>query len=100
MKAKQTKVQCENLIYKYLLREGWLPPGTTKRNWRNVQIGQLGIDVPALPSDPHLQKRRAALDIQDMFEELSSKLTSVLPELKKKSNTLLVLAHRCFEKQV
>ena len=98
--AKLTKVQCENLIYVYLLHEGWLPPGTTKRNWRSVEIGNLGIDDPPLPSDPHLQKKRAALDIQKFFEVLGSKLTSILPELKKKTNTLLMLAHRCYEKQV
>jgi hypothetical protein len=64
-----------------------------------VKLTELGIDDPPLPSDPHLQKRRAALDLRDLFEMLGSRLASPVIQLKKKSMTLLELAEWCFSNQ-
>lgn len=97
--ARLNRVQCENVVYRYFLREGWLPPGTTTRTWREVKVSDLGMDDPPLPSDRNLQKRRVSLDLQDLFEMLGGSIGSPLSQLKKKNLKLVEFARWCFENQ-
>ncbi|MCK4414955.1 MAG: hypothetical protein KAY32_15580 [Candidatus Eisenbacteria sp.] len=97
--AMLNKNRCKNFVYQFFLTEGWLPPGTTPKNWSAVTIGELGIDDPPLPSDPHLQKRRVALDLQNFFALLGGKLPSPLSQLKRRSLTLGGFADWCHANQ-
>lgn len=97
--AKITKGQSRSLVYRYLLTEGWLPPGTNEQTWGDVKLGDLAMDDPPLPGSPHAQKTGAALDIQNLFVVLGSGIPSPLAEIKKKSLTLHELADWCFENQ-
>jgi hypothetical protein len=96
---KLAKGQCRSLIYRYFLNEGWLPAGTTIQNWGTVTMGGMEIDDPPLPSDPHFQKKRIALDLQNLFIVLGSQVASPLSELKKATNTLADLAEWCHTNQ-
>lgn len=80
--------QCKNIVYFYFLDEGWLPGGTTPENWEAVKMADMEMDDPPLPSDPHLQKKRIALDLQKLFFQLGSQLASPLGELQTGSLTL------------
>jgi hypothetical protein len=86
--AKLSKNQSRSLVYRYLLNEGWLPPGTTRESWAEVTLADLALDDPALPAEPHLQKKRVALDLRSLFLMLGSDVPSPLAELKKKTTTL------------
>lgn len=97
--AKLKKNQVRSLVYRYLLNQGWLPPGTTPTSWPGVTIEELGIDDPALPSDPDLQKKRIALDLQELVATLGSQIPSPLPLLRKLSTTLGEFANAVFESQ-
>jgi hypothetical protein len=54
--AKLSLRACRGLVFRYFLREGWLPPGTTAATWKTVTMGDLAFDDPPLPSEPHFQK--------------------------------------------
>jgi len=95
-----TKNQCQTFIYRYFLRQGWLPPGTTRHNWGDVTMKMLYMDDPPLPSDPHYQKKKAALDLQDHFLTFGGGIESPLAQLKKPTLTLRELAEWCSENQV
>lgn len=97
--ATLTQAQSRSLIYRYFLNEGWLPAGTTPDTWQGVTMGDMEIDDPPLPSDPHFQKKRIALDLQNLFFVLGSPIASPLAELKKKTRTLAELADWCREHQ-
>jgi hypothetical protein len=86
--AKLKKNQSRALVYRYFLNEGWLPAGTTVESWPEVTLGDLGIDDPPLPSEPHLQSKRIKADLQGLFFVLGSKIPSPLADLKKKTMTL------------
>jgi hypothetical protein len=93
--ARFTPGQCRSLVYRYFLVEGWLPRGTTTANWRDVTIRRLQIDDPPLPSDQDLQKRRIALDLQNLFFVLGGELESPIEQLRDSSVTLGQLAQWC-----
>ena len=97
--AGVTKAQCRVVIYHLFLSEGWLPAGTTSSNWGEVTIGELQLDDPPLPSDPHFQKKKLALEFQAAFIRFASSIASPLSELKKSTETLAELAVWCFENQ-
>ena len=98
--AKLKKNTCRAIVYNQLLLDGWLPAGTTDTNWWNVTVGQLQLDDPPLPSDPHFQKKKLALELQAAFIRLNSALSSPLAQLKSSTQTLDDLAIWCFENQV
>lgn len=89
--------QCRSLIYRYLLNEGWLPRGTTTSSWRDVTLAEIDFDDPPLENDPHFQKKRVALDLQNLFFVLGSDLASPLGQLKRGESTLVDLADWCAE---
>jgi hypothetical protein len=91
--------QCKNTVFFYFLAEGWLPKGTTDATWESVTMADLGMDDPPLPSDPHLQKKRIALDLQNFFFILGSRLSSPLGELQTGSVTLGEFAEWCHSHQ-
>lgn len=88
MPGKLSLQQCKNIVYFYFLSEGWLPAGTTAENWEAVKMADMEMDDPPLPSDPHLQKKRISLDLQQMFFVFGSQLASPLGELQTGSLTL------------
>jgi hypothetical protein len=90
--ARFTPAQCRSLVYRYFLVEGWLPRGTTTVNWRDVTVRRLQIDDPPLPSDQDLQKRRIALDLQNLFFVFGGELESPIDQLRDGSGTLGQLA--------
>lgn len=94
--AKLTQQQCDRVTLRYFLLNGWLPQGTNDTNWKSVTMGQMGFDDPPLPSKPHLQKQRIALDLQDMFFMAGAKLKSPLARLRDNTETLGGLANWCF----
>ncbi len=91
--------QSRGVVYQYFLSEGWLPVGTTTQNWDQVKLGDMGIDDPALPSDPHMQKQRIALDLQRFFVVLGSSVASAKNFLKGKTKTLKELAEWLHQNQ-
>ena len=91
----QTRAVCRNIIYGYMLTEGWLPIGTTGSNWDSVTMADLQMDDPPLPGDPHLQKKRISAELQNIFSWLGVRLRSPLSELKKKTVTLGDFADWC-----
>jgi hypothetical protein len=93
--ATFTPTQCRSLVYRYFLVEGWLPKGTTTTNWRDVTIRRMQIDDPPLPSDQDLQKRRIALDLQNLFFVLGGELESPIDQLRDGAVTLSQLAQWC-----
>jgi hypothetical protein len=93
--ATFTPTQCRSLVYRYFLVEGWLPGGTTMDTWRDVTIAHMQIDDPPLPSDQDLQKRRIALDIQNLFFVLGSEVESPIEQLRDSTVTLKALAEWC-----
>ena len=97
--TKLSKNTCRSIVYNQLLLDGWLPPGTTETNFGSVTIGQLQLDDPALPSDPHFQKKKLALELQACFYRLDGSLPSPLAELKKSTSTLAELATWCYTNQ-
>ena len=97
---KLSKTQCDNLVFRYFLAEGWLPPGTTAKTWRAVTMGEMRFDDPPLPSSPDLQKSRIALDLQHTFFLLGSSLPDPTAQLKDGSLVLRDFAAWCFDQQV
>lgn len=95
-----SRKQARNLVDRYFHAEGWYPRGTAAGDWEDVTIAELGLDDPPLDSDPHVQKKRVALDLQKLFWMLGSGLASPLAELKKKTSTVGELADWCHENQV
>lgn len=93
--ASFTAAQCRSLVYRYFLVEGWLPRGTTADNWRDVTVRRMQIDDPPLPSDQDLQKRRIALDLQNLFFVLGSETESPIEQLRDGTVTLAGLAQWC-----
>lgn len=92
--------QARGIVYRFFLNEGWLPPGTTRQTWPEVTLGDLGMDDPPLQSDPHLQKRRIALDLQNFFfVAVGVRIPSPLERLMTSTLTLGELAQWCFENQ-
>jgi hypothetical protein len=59
----------------------------------------LQIDDPPLPSDQDLQKRRIALDLQNLFFVLGGETESPLDHLRDGTMTLGQLAQRCCAQQ-
>jgi hypothetical protein len=94
-----TPTQCRSLVYRYFLMEGWLPRGTTPANWRAVTVRRLQLDDPPLPSDQDLQKRRIALDLQNLFFVLGGEIESPLDQLRDGQVTLSGLAQWCHTHQ-
>ncbi len=100
MPGKLSLNQCRGIIYRYFLNAGWLPVGTPKRTWPSVSMQDLQMDDPPLPGDPHLQKRRIALDLQNFFfVALGAVIPSPLERLRAANFTLGELAQWCFENQ-
>jgi hypothetical protein len=97
--AKLNQRQCQNLISDYFLVDGWIPPGTPESKYLDVQLKDMGIDDPPVPGDPHLQKKRIALDLQSQFRILGSSISSPLAELKVATRTLGELADWCCTNQ-
>jgi hypothetical protein len=97
--ALLTNNQCRSIVYHVLLLEGWLPSGTTDKNWARVKIADLQLDDPPLPGAPDFQKKKLALELQAAFIRLGGNLRSPLPELKQGSETLADLARWCFGNQ-
>jgi hypothetical protein len=97
--AAFTAAQCRSLVYRYFLVEGWLPRGTTNQNWRDVTIRRLQIDDPPLPSDQDLQKRRIALDLQNLFFVLGGEIESPIAQLRDGTMTLGQVAQWCCANQ-
>jgi hypothetical protein len=97
--AKLTTSQSQSIIYRYFLREGWLPQGTTATTWAEVKMGEMLIDDPPLPHDPFFQRARIASDLQNLFFVLGSALTSPFEQLKNDDLTLDSLADWCFNNQ-
>lgn len=97
--AKLTPTQCRNVVFMYFLREGWLPPGTTPQDWKDVTMGEMEFDNPPLPSDGNFQKRKIALDLQFMFFNLNSQLGDSMEILADEEKTLGELATWCHEHQ-
>ena len=95
-----TRKQCHAFIYHYFLRRGWLPPGTTHHNWRDVTIEMLHLDNPPFANDPHYQKNKVALDIQDHFLTFGGGIESPLNLLSKPELNLIQIGDWCFEHQV
>lgn len=50
---------CRGLLYRYFLKEGRLPTGTTGQNWDEVTVSELLFDDPPLPSDPYFRRSSA-----------------------------------------
>jgi len=96
---KLSQVQCRNLIFRFLLTEGWLPAGTTEDNWGDITVLRLELDDPPLPGNPDLQKSRAAIDIQNFFFVLGSKIPSPLGRLREPELRLVDLADWCSTEQ-
>lgn len=61
--AKKSPAAIKSLLYHYLWGEGWLPLGTTAKNWTTIKTSALGFDSPPLTHAPNLQKDRAGLDL-------------------------------------
>jgi hypothetical protein len=93
--AKLNPTQCRTTVYIYFLKEGWLPRGTTKQNWKDVTMSEMEFDDPPLPSDPNFQKRRIAMDLQFIFFNLGSQLGDSLEILADSDETLGKLAEWC-----
>ena len=93
--ARLSLKACRGLTYRYMLREGWLPPGTAPNAWSSVTIAELLIDDPPLPGDPHFQKRRVALDLQSLYYALGGTLTDPFAQLKQGALTLGEFAVWC-----
>ena len=91
--------QTRNLVSRYFHKEGWLPAGTNPSQWASVAMADIDFDDPPLPGDPHLQKKRVALDLQNLFFMLGSKLASPLAQLRSSTGTLGDFADWCFENQ-
>lgn len=86
--AKLSQTQCENVVHRYFLLNGWLPAGTTKAAWKSVTMKAMEFDDPPLPSKPHLQKQRVARELQDIFFMAGAKLPSPLDRLRDPQETL------------
>lgn len=97
--ARLSENQCSSLVFHYFLFEGWLPPGTTPDNWRDVRMSDMDLDDPPLPGDLDLQKKRVAFDLQNQFVLLGSRIASPFEILCDGEATLGELATFCFENQ-
>jgi hypothetical protein len=96
--AKQLTLNaCRGLVFRYFLREGWLPPGTTDESWEGVTMKEMLFDDPPLPSDPHFQKRRASLDLISLFFVLGRDLDDPFEQLKDDALTLAEFAEWCHD---
>jgi hypothetical protein len=89
-----------SLVYRYFLYQGSLPPSTSESSWVDVRLEQLGLDDPPVPSEPAMQRKRVALDLQRWFEILGSGLESPFRTLGEGSSTLAGLADWCTEHQL
>jgi len=98
--AKLSQIQCRSIVFRYFLTEGWLPAGTNEDNWGDVTVRDLELDDPPLPGNPDLQKGRAALDVQNLFHILGSKIPSPLGRLREPALTLRDFADWCRAEQI
>jgi len=97
--AKLTRNQCRTTVFIYFLQEGWLPAGTTNKNWDEVTMDQIDFDDPPLPADPDFQKRKASMDLQVVFRSVGAHMPNALEILKDEEQTLGDLAKWYFDNQ-
>src|SRR5437868_4436030 len=88
---------CRGLVFRYMLREGWLPPGTTDTGWDALTMGEMLFDDPPLPSDPHFQAKRVSLDLISLFFVLGHDLEDPFEQLTDKKITLGDFAEWCHD---
>ena len=88
---------CRGLVYRYFLREGWLPPGTTNTSWKKLTMSEMLFDDPPLPNAPTFQRRRAALDLMALFFVLGRDLDDPFEQLCDDSLTLDEFAEWCHD---
>lgn len=86
--AKLSKAQTKNLVYWFYFFRGKFPPGTTYGDFEALTMGDLQVDDPPLPGDPHFEKKKLAVELQFQFFQLGYRLASPLAEMKKKAKTL------------
>lgn len=97
--AKRSLPMFKGLLYHYLRSEGWLPAGTTAKDWQTVKVAALGFDSPPLTHAPNLQKERAGLDLQSLAWLLGATIPSPAPLLGQ-DITLGEVAKGMFESQM
>jgi hypothetical protein len=93
--AKMNAKQVKNLIYYFYFYRGKFPPGTTYQTFESLKMGDLQVDDPPLPGEPHFEKKKLALELQHQFFQLGFQLTSPLAEMKKKTQTTKVFHQWC-----
>lgn len=83
-----SKKQVKNLVYWFYFFRGKYPPGTTYKTFETLTMADLQVDDPPLPGEPHFEKKKLALELQDLFFQLGYQLSSPLGEMKKRTETL------------
>jgi|CXWL01.1.fsa_nt_gi hypothetical protein len=97
--AKKSLGAIKSLFYHYLWGEGWLPAGTTAKNWGQVRVPELGLDQPPLTHAPDLQKDRMGLDLVALVWALGAAIPSPTALLGNDTLTLAEVAKGIYESQ-
>ena len=93
---KLNKTQSQNHLYWFYFFAGKFPPGTDRENFAKLKMSELQVDDPALPSDPHFEKKRLSLELQLSFFRLGYTLPSPLAQMKKRTLELGDFATWCW----
>ncbi len=96
---KLSSTQVKNVVASFFLFHGKFPPGTNSSNWQDVLMGDMQFDDPPLEGDPHFEKKKLSVQLQQSFNTLGASLKSPLSVLKKTSRRMRDLVKFCDENQ-
>jgi hypothetical protein len=85
--APLTAVQVRSTVFAFWIYEGRFPPGTTMATWRSLTMAQMHVDDPPLPSDPTLDARELARNLQVFFMSRMARLSDPTGILSGPTNT-------------
>ena len=87
------------VVFFFFLRRGRLPADTTMGDWEDKTMADLQIDDPPLPSDPTLDARTLAADLQVQFNGFGVAVDSAKSILGARTKTLRDVVEFCFSRQ-
>ncbi len=96
---KLNKKQTRNLVARFWIFEGRLPPGTNNDTFDSVTMAQLQLDDPPVPGSPDFEHQKYADMLTQQFNKLSIAVPGILKVLKDDGKTMGELCQHCFENQ-
>jgi hypothetical protein len=96
---KLNKKQTRNLVARFWIFEGRLPPGTNNDSFDGVTMVELQLDDPPVPGSPGYEHKKYADMLTGQFNKLSIAVPGILEVLEDDAKTMAELCQHCFENQ-